>query len=645
MLKVLRDSMKYLAWILWAVIAVFILFVFVDFGGSMPGAQPNRAAATVGDQSVTYRELEREHRNLEADMRNRLGEQFTPELAEQMRLPMQALNQVIDRKVLLAEAARMDLRVSDEELRRYILDLPAFNDGGRFVGQEAYDRFLRRNNYTPDSFEAEIREQLLMQRFVTTVESSLAVSEREIEQRYRDQVERASIRYVTLPATQLRSEVKPTPQEVEEFFASRREEYTVPEERTARFLLVNSRTVRESLEIPADEIAAFYAENEADYFEQEQVKARHILIANAERGPEAARALAQTTRERIEAGEDFAAVARELSDDPGSKTRGGDLGYFGRGRMVAPFETAVFGAEAGSLIGPTETQFGFHIIEVQDHKPERQRPLEEVTELIQNRLAAERAATRTEELIRELHAELTGEAPRSFDEIAASDDAYEIGETRPFRQEGAILPLGNAPALNPQVFALDIDGLTEPAQVGRGWVVLQLSEIIAEHLPELDEVRGQVRRDLVEQRAADLALARVVAAYEAAAEAEDPVAAVAEALGQEIVDSPSFAPAPNIPQLGAAPELSEAIFASEEGSLGEPTLVGDKAILYQVTQRRRFSSDEFETQRPQIRRQMVREQLQATLTSLINQRKDQLGVEYDRGLLESWDLLDSDQQG
>ncbi|HEV8632507.1 MAG TPA: SurA N-terminal domain-containing protein, partial [Thermoanaerobaculia bacterium] len=162
MLQVLRDSMKYLAWILWVVIAIFVLFVFVDFGRSSRyggnGEQP-QTAATVGNQAISYREYEHAYRNLEERYRQQLGQQFTPEMAQQMRLPMQALNQLVLRKILLREAARLDLQVSDAELRRYIAAMPLFQDsGGKFVGADLYQRLVRsRLGETPEAFETSSR--------------------------------------------------------------------------------------------------------------------------------------------------------------------------------------------------------------------------------------------------------------------------------------------------------------------------------------------------------------------------------------------------------------------------------------------------------------------------------------------------------
>ena len=127
MLKVFRDNLKYLSWVLWLVVAVFILFVFVDFGGTIPGpAPPTEAAAVVGDDEISYGELQRAYRQTEASYRQAYGAQFTPELARQLQLPLQVLEQLVNQRILLDEAERMGLRVSDTELQKAVLQLPIF---------------------------------------------------------------------------------------------------------------------------------------------------------------------------------------------------------------------------------------------------------------------------------------------------------------------------------------------------------------------------------------------------------------------------------------------------------------------------------------------------------------------------------------
>ena len=143
MLKILRDNLRYLSWILWLVILVFIAFVFVDFGGARMDGGGSGAAATVGDAKVGYDEYQRQYRSLEERYRQAFGERYTPEMAEQLQLPLQALEQLVGQKILLQEAERLGLAASDAEVREAILAQPVFRDeSGIFVGQEFYEQIL-----------------------------------------------------------------------------------------------------------------------------------------------------------------------------------------------------------------------------------------------------------------------------------------------------------------------------------------------------------------------------------------------------------------------------------------------------------------------------------------------------------------------
>ena len=641
MLKVLRDSMKYLAWILWAVIAVFVLFVFVDFGSGVPSSmRPDRAAATVGDREVSYDEFQREYRDLDDQMRQTLGDQYSPEIAEQLRIPLQALNRVVQREILLASAEELGLTVTDAELKDYIVSLPVFRDGGRFVGEQAYQRGVRQLGYTPASFEATVREQLLVQRFLGALESSVVVPESRVEERYRQQVERASIRYVALPVEQMREDVSIDDPALGEYFERHREEYRIPEERVAHYLLVDQNAVRETLEVTDAEVEAYYREHQEEYAQEEQVRARHVLVSTGDRNTEEARARIEEARERLEAGDDFATVAAEYSDDPGSAARGGDLGYFGRGRMVPAFEEAAFGATPGELVGPVETQFGFHLIEVQDRREARQRPLEEVRELIANRLRATTSSERAEALAQSLREQLADDPSlEAMEALAAANPSVQVGTTEPFRQAGGTIePLGPAPAVANAAFALAEGAVSEPLRAPRGWTVVQIAEIHEPRLPELAEVRDDVRRDALEERAREAARQRLA---EVASETDTAsVERAAEELGLTIETAGPFGQDGQVGGLGRAPELAKRALALDEGAIGGPILAGDRAVLFEVTSRERFDPERFAEERSGIAEQLRQQELNQLLAALVAQKRRELGVSYDRQLLESFDLME-----
>ena len=256
MLKILRENLKSLAWVLWFVIIVFVLIVFAEVGTFDP--QQAGGSSTVAAQGegykITYGEYERAYNNLEARYRDLLQDNFSPEMAEQLRI--QALNQLIERKLILQEAERMDLRVTDEEIRRQILSYPVFTDeNGRFVGREQYRVTLQRSGFaTPADFEAQLREDLLVDKLDSALRSSVYVSPAEVEETFRNRVERASIRYVTLLDRAVADEVEVTDEDLAAYFAENQEDYRLPEQRVVGYLLVDKILMRQQQEVTDEEI-------------------------------------------------------------------------------------------------------------------------------------------------------------------------------------------------------------------------------------------------------------------------------------------------------------------------------------------------------------------------------------------------------
>ena len=206
MLKVFRDNLKNLAWILWVIIALFVLALAADFGASSRGRGNMTSVAQVGGESVSQQEFQRAYKNMTNFYRQIYGDQLTPEVEKQMY--RQALSQTVVQKILLAEARRQGLRVTDAELRDRILSIPNFKDEqGRFIGEEIYKQTLAANQISVADFETELRDEVLMKKLNDALAANLYVSEDEIQQAYRNQVERAKIRYVQLPRTNFAAQV------------------------------------------------------------------------------------------------------------------------------------------------------------------------------------------------------------------------------------------------------------------------------------------------------------------------------------------------------------------------------------------------------------------------------------------------------
>ncbi len=641
MLKVFRDNLKYLSWVLWLVILVFVVFLFTDFGSINPtGGIAGAAAARVGGYEISYGEFEQAYRQQEARLEQLYGDRIDSETARQLGLYNQVMESLIAEKILQAEGDRMGLEVSDEEVRDEILKFDVFkNESGVFVGQEAYQSILRNARMTPDSFEESVRQEILTSRVRSILRQNIFVSDAEVEESYREQAERAKIRFIRLAASDFADQVTLEDAEVAEFFAANREDFEIPERRVADYLAIDRTELQATTEIQDSEVAAFYDQNQADYTREEQVQARHILVrTGADRTVDEAKSVIAEARARIARGESFADVAAEISDDPGSKARGGDLGTFGRGQMVPPFEEAAFGASPGELVGPVETSFGVHLIEVLGRTEGGTQPLDEVATSIRNRLALERAQTLAEATATELAERIEREDltdPEALRALADEETGVTFLSTSPFAEGDAVSGIGRSPAFTAAAFDAEAGEVSEPIRIPRGWAILRLREIEEARLPELDEVDADVRSALRERKQVELAAAELSAAkerLEGGASVED----LAADLGVEIEESAEFGAGEPIGSLGANLAVARAALELDAGAIGGPVTDSNGAVLFEVTERQRFDPASFEQEKEATRSALVDQRANEMLGALISARREELGVVYDPSFFENF---------
>ena len=650
MLKILRDNLKYLSWILWLVVLVFIAFVFVDFGGALGGGGggARTAAATVGGEEISYADFQREYQRLEAQYRQAFGESFTPQLAEQMRLPLQALDRLVDQKVLLGEADRLGLTASDSEVRDSILEIPGMKDAqGTFVGQTAYERFVRANGYAVRDFEDAVRSQILLTKLSAIFSASVAISDAEVEKSYRDQAERAAIRYLVLPARNFQSEVQLQPAEIAAYFEGHKEEFRLPVQRAINYLLVDTVRLRAKLTFEKAELQKYYDDHLADFTQEEQVRVRHLLLkVDDQRSASQAEAQIAALKQRVEKGEDLAKLASELSEDPASKPRGGDLGYFGRGRMIKEFEDAAFAAAPNSLVGPVRTSFGFHLIQVLDHRAGGQRPFAEVEGQVRAKLSTERADAAAEAKAEELARRIAAETLTTEEQLKglADSDTVVFISTPPFGREEVVPGIGRGTPFSSAAFALEPGKTSTPVKINRGFAILSLKEEKPERLPELSEVEGKVRQALLRVKLDERATARLLAAKSELAAGKS-LDDLAKELAVEVKESGEFGRDGAIPGLGQVPDLVDAALAARPGDVGGPVATAQGPALFVVTARQGFDPAAFANEKAATRETLERNEVNRLLGAIVEQKKRELKVNYDRPLLEQLGLLGESEQG
>lgn len=644
MLKVFRDNLKKLAWILWAVIAVFILLVFVDFGTVNRRGSQLAPAASIGDNQVTWADFQRRYQLMENRYRSVYGKQFNADMARQLQLPRQAIEGLINDAVLLAEARKMGLSVTDREVRDTILSIPGIVDEqGRFIDEETYKRFATNNKYaSPAEFEQTVRDDLLRQKLFDVLASNALVTDAETEQAYREEVERAAVRFVQVPRGTFAEAATATAEQLQSWYEQHQDKLPLPEQRVAQYLLVDQALLRAQLEISDADLQAYYDAHPDEFRREEQVRARHILLRTDRRSADEASAELEQIKARIEGGEDFATVAEEVSEDPASAQQGGDLGYFGRGRMVPEFEQAAFDAQPGTIVGPVVSSFGAHLILVEDRQEAGEIPFEEAKATARNRVAAERidqeSTTLAESLRKQLEDAGEGDPTKQMETLADENPSVRFATTQPFGQTDLVTGLGRVPAFAEAAFSLDEGELAEGVvDTPRGPAILRLSEVRAPRVPPLDEVEARVRREVEQEQQQTLAVERLEQAkarLDEGATLDD----VAAELGVEVGESGEFGANDPIQGLGFDPELNQAALGAEVGDVLGPLPTAQGAALMEVTERTGFDPQVFAERRAEIRKRLERERSDRLLSSLVQRRRQELGVSYDPQLIQEFDL-------
>ncbi len=649
MLNVIRRNIKNFYPLAIALAGVFVLLVFTDFR-SLEGSRINPDAAILGGENITFAEFERSYRNAESRYREIYGDAFNADLAEQLQLPVQALDTLIRERLLVREAERMGLTVSDEELREEILALPGLTDGeGAFIGARQYENLLRANRLTVDGFESDLRGSVLVRKLQSALTESAHVSDAEVEMHARDAAERAAIRYFQVPASRFAAEAEPSNEEAAAYFEEHREKFRLTERRRVGYLLVSTNTVRAELEVTDDEVRTHYEDNAAQFEIPEQVRASHILLLeNGERDAEQARSLLNRLRGRIEAGEDFAALAREYSDDEATKESGGDLGYFGRGAMTPAFEDAAFGAASGDLVGPVENQLGpragHHLILVHERREGGRQTLEEVSNLIRVQLLATRAEEETKSRIDALHEWLADESFAGEDEARelAAAEAIVYASTEPFGEDDAVAGIGRNVNFSSTAFGLEAGVWSEPVRIAAGWSLLSVLEVLPPRDSEFAEVEADVR-DVVRRRNESELLAAALAETRERVEDGLSMNEAAEEFDAVVEESGSFGRREPIGALGAMPELSRTVFALSAGETGGPVDTPFGALLFEVSERESFDPASFDPET--TRNELLSERNLTMLQSLLQQLREEVGVRYTRDFIENFGLGETEAAG
>src|ERR1700675_3186893 len=460
----MREYFKSLKFILVIIVIAFVVTSVVYFGTGTSGSRgtPNIVGTVNGEEIPTER-FRRTQANLIEQYERMTRQRLTPEMIERLGLNQRVMNELVNETLVVQTAGREGVRVSDDELRSHIQDMQEFQQDGRF-SRDRYLRILKQVRLEPGSFEAEMRRQLIRKKIEDLVKDGVKVSETELQEAYSARNQRVRMAWASIDATPLMAGVTVPDADLEPYVKAHPAQFTRPERRRIQYVVVSAPVLPQA--VSDQDAQAYYDNNVKEYEQLPQVHAAHILVrvppVGGSEAENKAKVKIEDVLKRARAGEDFAKLAKEISEDTANAQQGGDLGFVKRGDLVPQFEQAAFALKKGELApAPVRTPFGYHAIKVLDVKDGGKTPFKDVVDAIKAKLAAKRAEE-----------EASKKAGTDQSKLLAAKDfaaeAHTLG--LPLRDAFVgrgeqIIGIGRDPKVEEAVFSMSIGGTSAPIKV------------------------------------------------------------------------------------------------------------------------------------------------------------------------------------
>jgi peptidyl-prolyl cis-trans isomerase D len=577
--------------------------------------------AQVGDQKVTVADVRQQLSQIA--QRNQIPKQLEGLYARQI------LNQLVFSKEIEYEAKRLGITVSNEEIADRIRQfLPTAFNGGTVIAMDQYTQEVQqRFQLTVPVFEDLVRQSLVEEKFRKLVTDGISVGPVDLQDEFRYRNEKVKLDYALIKPEDLESKITLDDAEIKAAYEKNKPKYQVPERRVVRYGLVDVNQIRQNVQISDDQLRAQYQQNIQQYQVPNRVHVEHILLfTKGKTDAEVAeiRTKAEDVLKQVKKGGNFEDLAKKYSEDPGTKDKGGDLGWIIEKQTVPAFEKAAFSLNKGQISDLVQTEYGFHIIRLLDKETAHTKPFEEVKVSIRAPLLLSEADKQANDEADKISAEVRRSNKTSLDDLA-KEFHLTVFETRPVGQTEPLLELGNSQEVKDAIFKQRQGDVSLPIRTDRGYVILSLKQILPAHQGSLEEVRDKVIDDLKREKATEQARAKADELAKRAKSGEN-FAAAAKSLGLEAKTSDDFARNGNISGAASGKQLAAA-FQMKVGEVGAPLSLGANWLVYRVADEQEPNPADFEKQKKEITDQVLQSKrslaFEAFRTALENRLKQE----------------------
>jgi peptidyl-prolyl cis-trans isomerase D len=597
MFNVFRSRDKFVRITLGAILTVvavtMVITLIPGFGTTTGSNGDDPVLAQIGSQKILASTVQRDFQTI-----SRTG-QIPAEMME-VYFP-QYFDAMVHRKAARYQAERMGLTVTDDEVLTGLMSAdPQFFQNGQLVSKDQFIAFLAQQGLTLDEAIDDMKTDLLVRKLTNAMLESIVVTPKEVENEFNHKYEKAKIEYIAFPAAKFVDEVKPTDQEIQQYFNANKNGYTIPQKLAFQVLVLQQDKVEAGITLTDQQLRSAYSAALDNFRMPERVHVRHILISTEGKSDAEKKTLktkAEDVLKQAKSGADFAALATKYSDDKANANKGGDLDWVVKGQMVPEFEAAAFALKPNEIGGVVTTQFGYHIIQVVGREPARVKPFDEVKDGLAVDLKKQTVADRMQMLGDQMHAALE-KNPGNAAEIAKQYGADLV--TVPKASPGEAIPtLGNAPEIEQALASMKTNDVSQVIALPADRLAIAVLNSRTPTRPaDYSEVADQVKQSYVTLKSQDIAQTKAKEAADKIRAGED-MQKVAKSYKLDVTSTNFFSRDDAVEGLGSAAYVQDA-FSKPEGTVLGPGVIQGRNVVYKVVGKQEADKSKFEAEKADL---------------------------------------------
>ena len=611
-----------------------MVIAFIPNSGDLAGAPGKGVIAKVNGEAITPEEVRQTAREMAQQQAQQYGAQASMIMSFLIQQDTsRAADQLIDKQALLAEAQKMGLKATPQEVKdelqhgRYA---GVFFPGGNFIGQAEYEGMLQQHNLTPAMFEDSVGKDIVITKLQTLITSGASVSDAAIRQEFIKQNTKVKFDYAVLKEDDIKKGLHPTVEELQAFYKTHLKTYanSIPEKRKIKYVMLDTAKLQAEVRVTNDELQAYYNQHRDQYRTAEQAKVSHILIKTPLPGPDGkvdekgvadAQKRADDLLKQLKAGTKFEDLAKKYSEDPGSAKEGGSLGWIGRGRTVPEFEKVAFSLPKGQISGLVKSSYGFHIIRVDDRQDAHMKTFDEVKSEIEPIVKQQK----TQDMAQKQAEDLLQQAKTKGLDAASAAKGVPVVTSDFFSHSDVVPGLGPAPQLMDAVFGAAEKAPPDMAATSQGFAVFQLLAVKPPATPTFEDIQARVEEQFKSERASFL-LRQKTQELSDRAKAEHDLKKAAKELGATVKTSDFVLPDGQVPDIGSMTGQASVAFTMKPGEISGPIQSGANGVVLSVDALQAPTEADFAAKRDQIRETLTQGKQQEIFALYVTNLRNQM---------------------